>query len=287
MGNSEKPVLEKKRGRLMKSFYLSFFMEIEFTKDMFLPEDLQKYFTVEKIFTKDLAHNYEGVRKENFWNAVGVADKFHVIKLGLQAINDLRVKYRQEELTKKRERRELHKCSEAKNYDAAKKNGEDLKNDKIKKCSPAKKMRNGETVLQILASSNRALSQLSYKWGKEMKKRIKILWEIFPDLKKIYTFISAFRGIYDVKTFGEKPFNIAEKALNKWLKKVGASNISELQNFASTVNYHKKNILSYFQTGYTNAYAESLNAKLQRFLRNNFGIKNLDFFLWRINKIFS
>lgn len=52
-------------------------------------------------------------------------------------------------------------------------------------------------------------------------------------------------------------------------------------------NGKNKEILAYFKTGKTNAYAESLNAKLQRFLRDNFGIKNLDFFPWRINKIFS
>jgi len=46
-----------------------------------------------------------------------------------------------------------------------------------------------------------------------------------------------------------------------------------------------KEILSYFKRGDTNAYAESLNSKLQRFLRENFGVKNLDFFLCRINRI--
>ena len=212
-----------------------------------------------KVLTKDLAYNYEQVKSDNFWYATGVADKFHVIKLGLQAISDLRVKYRQEELTRRREQRELHICNEARNKDSARRNRGIYT---IKRCPPAKKMSNGETIIQILSSSNRALSQFQYKWGRNMKKRIKILFELFPDIKRIYKLISAFRGIYDVKKFGEKTYLKAKIALNKWFIDVGSSNISELQNFASTVKHHKNNILAYFKTGDTNAYAESLNAKL-------------------------
>ena len=241
-----------------------------------------------EVLTKDLAAGYERVKKECFIRATGVADKFHVIKLGIQAISDLRVKYRQEELTSERIRQEAHKCNEAANRESLEKNKtENNKKYKLKKCPPAQRMSNGETVLQILAASNRALSQLPSKWGKNMKKRIKILFKMFPDLQKIHAFICDFRGIYDVKEFGEKAMDTAQESIEKWLKKVGASEISELQNFAFTVTKHKGNILSYFKTGKTNAYAESLNAKLQRFLRNNFGIKNLDFFLWRIKKNFS
>jgi len=237
-----------------------------------------------KVLTKDLAYNYEQVKKDNFWYATGVADKFHIIKLGLQAISDLRVKYRQEELTKERERRELHICNEARKKDSIEQRGGTYK---ITRCPPAKRMSNGETILQILASSNRALNQFQYKWVEGMQKRIQILFKLFPNLQKIYKLISVFRDIYDVSTFGEHTYLKAKTAFNKWLKKVGASDISELQNFASTVKHHKNNILAYFKTGDTNAYAESLNAQLQRFLRNNFGIKNLDFFLWRIKKIFA
>ena len=244
----------------------------------------QKILNEVKILTKDLARNYEVVKKENFWYALSVADKFHVIKLGLQAISDLRVKYRQEELTKRREEREIHICNEARNRQAALDKGERYK---TKKLPSLKKFYNGETILEILAGTTKSLSQIKNKWGKNMKKRIKILFEEFPEIKKIYEFISKFREIYDAKEFGEQAYNKAKDRINNWLKKVGGSEISELQNFASTVKYNFYQILGYFKTGDTNAYAESLNAKLQRFLRENFGVKNLDFFLWRIGRIFS
>lgn len=237
-----------------------------------------------KILTKDLAQNYESVREFSFPHSTGVADKFHVVKLGIQSISDLRVYYRQEEMTKERMRKEAHKCNEARNRDSAQQFGKEYT---TKKCPPPQRMRNGETLLQVLSLTNRALSQFQVKWGKDMKERVEILFENFPRIKEIYKYISAFRGIYNAKEFGENSFKKARISLEKWFKSVGASEITEIQNFSHTVKHHRKEILSYFKTGNTNAYAESLNAKLQRFLRDNFGIKNLDFFLWRISKIFS
>jgi transposase len=108
-----------------------------------------------------------------------------------------------------------------------------------------------------------------------------------PRIKEIYKYISAFRGIYNAKEFGENTLKKAKISIEKWFKNIGASEIIEIQNFSSTVEHHRKEILAYFKTGKTNAYAESLNAKLQRFLRDNFGIKNLGFFLWRIGQNFS
>ena len=167
------------------------------------------------------------LQKKAFIRAVGVADKFHVIKFGIQAISDLRVKYR-----------------------------------------------NGETTLQLLQRSNRALSKIKSKWGKNMRERIKILFELFPDLEKTYNFIIDFRKIYDAKKCGETVFTTSKIALENWMKQTEKSNISELKNFTYTVKNYKNNILSYFKTGKTNAYAESLNSKLQRFLRENFEIRN-------------
>jgi len=180
-----------------------------------------------KILTKDLAENYENVRENSFLFARGVADKFHVVKLGTQALSDLRISYRQGEMTKERLRREVHKCNEASNREIASRRGEEYE---TKKCPPAPRMRNGETVLQILASSNRALSQFQNKWGKEMQEKVKILFQLFPSLEKMYRLISAFREIYNVKEFGGIPLKKARISLEKWFKSVGASEIIELQN---------------------------------------------------------
>jgi len=250
---------------------------IETRKSSIISEVLNKHvpekilYSVE-VLTKDLARNYEIVNKENFLQATSVADKFHVIKLGIQSISDLRVKYRQAELTKRRIEREIYTKSKVSPFT---------------RLNTPQRYSNGESILEILARTTRALSQKREKWGKNMRKRINILFAEFPEIEKIYKSIEIFRNIYDVKVFGKTSFTKAKTELKDWLKSAKNSHISELQNFASTVNYNLSQILSYFKTGDTNAYAESLNSKLQRFLRENFGVKNLDFFLWRISKIFS
>ena len=44
---------------------------------------------------------------------------------------------------------------------------------------------------------------------------------------------------------------------------------------------------NYLLTGKTNAAAENMNSKLQRFITANYGTRDLDFFLFRIAKYFS
>jgi transposase len=53
------------------------------------------------------------------------------------------------------------------------------------------------------------------------------------------------------------------------------------------IEKHWDNILNYFEEGQTNAKAENMNGKIQRFITNNFGIKDRDFFLFRLSRYFS
>jgi hypothetical protein len=45
--------------------------------------------------------------------------------------------------------------------------------------------------------------------------------------------------------------------------------------------------LNYFQRKQTNAKAENMNGKIQRFITNNFGVRDKDFTLYRIANYFS
>lgn len=53
------------------------------------------------------------------------------------------------------------------------------------------------------------------------------------------------------------------------------------------IEKHHDDIINYFKEGQTNAKAENMNSKIQRFLANNFGIKDRDFFLYRVQGYFS
>jgi transposase len=46
-------------------------------------------------------------------------------------------------------------------------------------------------------------------------------------------------------------------------------------------------ILNFFVHGMTSANAEILNGKIERFVSNNYGVKNMDFILYRIAEYFS
>ncbi|MDR2511410.1 MAG: transposase [Bacteroidales bacterium] len=46
-------------------------------------------------------------------------------------------------------------------------------------------------------------------------------------------------------------------------------------------------MLNYFQNGTINAKAERINGKIQRFVSNNYGLRDKDFFLYRTAGYFS
>ncbi|MDR1675456.1 MAG: transposase [Tannerella sp.] len=50
---------------------------------------------------------------------------------------------------------------------------------------------------------------------------------------------------------------------------------------------HQTEIIRYIEKELTNAKAENLNSKIQRFIANNFGIRNRDFFFYRMQVYFS
>ena len=50
---------------------------------------------------------------------------------------------------------------------------------------------------------------------------------------------------------------------------------------------HRDDIIRYFEKGLTNAKAENVNGKIQRFLANNYGTRDKDFFFYRLQVYFA
>ena len=144
---------------------------------------------------------------------------------------------------------------------------------------------NGETELQLLARSRYLLFKFESGWSDDQKERSKILFEKYPDLKTAYKLIIRFRTFYQIEHDNNIP-NASDK-LQEWSEKVGAIDISEIQNFASMVARHRLVILNYFETGFTNALAESINNKIQRFIINNHGTRDPDFLFFRLQKFLT
>lgn len=234
-----------------------------------------------KTVTSDLAENYDWVCRSCFMHATKIADKFHVIKLALEALQAVRIRYRQKALEEERLRVEDHKTREAERRDLAKRNG-------ISYCSQplpsVPRNMNGETDKEILAHSRYLLFKFSSEWTDVQRERAIILFKKYPEIEKAYKRICSFRSKYNIHV---KNKDIIPKRLNEWCLETVEENIPELTNFVSTVKKHTPEIVAYFEDGHTNAFAESINAKIQRFIITNYGIRDRDFFHFRVMKFLS
>ena len=222
-----------------------------------------------KTLSRDLAESYDWLSRSMFCWAQSVADKFHIVKMALEALQDVRVRYRQEILTKEREDKK----------DKTKKN---------RRTSPEEKKssryENGETIKEILAKSRYLLFSFSSAWRESQSARAKILFREFPEIKTAYDCICRFRVWYQKKHENK---DSAQKALHVWYEEVIQTKIPELLNLVSSLKRHEGVILNYFSTNQTNAFAESLNSRIAACIRMSFGIRDLDFFHFRIKKFFS
>ena len=66
-----------------------------------------------------------------------------------------------------------------------------------------------------------------------------------------------------------------------------AMQMKEFEGVIKMIRKHEDEILNFFNHGITNAKAERLNGKIQRFVSNNYGIKSKDFSLYRLAGYFS
>jgi transposase len=120
-------------------------------------------FAVRSI-SKDLAEGYDWVARSVFLNAMRIGDKFHVLKLGFEALQAVRVRYRQEMLRKEREERETHKQRKRERREQCKREGETFRPKQWRTKSERKKYENGETIKEILARSRYLLFRFRKKW---------------------------------------------------------------------------------------------------------------------------
>ena len=212
--------------------------------------------------TLDMAGNMGLIVKKSFPNAVLVIDRFHVQKLALDALQEIRIKHRWEALDKE--------------------NGaiEQARNRGLKYTSEL--LSNGDTLKQLLARSRYLLYSSSSKWTKNQAGRAKILFELYPDIKKAYRLCQNLSWIFN----HTKDKTSALIRLAKWDEKVRQAKFKSFNTIARTMSIHYQNILNFFDNRSTNASAESFNAKIKAF-RTQFRGVNVDFFLFRLTNIFA
>ena len=110
-----------------------------------------------------MAHNMESAVRKAFCRATLVKDRFHVIRLALDALQHLRESHRREEINK-----ENLAIAEAK---------------KLCKKYKSEELAKGYTGKQLLARSQYVLSKKPNDWTKSQKQMADLLFERYPDLE--------------------------------------------------------------------------------------------------------
>ena len=217
---------------------------------------------VEEV-TLDLAGNMNRIVRQCFPNATIVIDRFHVQQLATEALQEIRIKHRWEAL------------------DAENDAIEDAK--KLKQVYSPEILRNGDTLKQLLARSRYLLYKHEQNWTQQQADRATLLFERFPDIKKAYDLTQSLSSIYNTAT--EKIY--AYTRLAKWHEKVEQAGFKAFNTISKKIMNHYKKILNYFDNRSTNASAESFNAKIKAFRQHYRGVKDVNFFLFRLSNLYA
>ena len=253
--------------------------------------DLAKLLDAESIecrnvetLTRDLSPLYAGVGEKLFPNSSAVADKFHIIRSLMDSCQDVRVRLRQDNLREKRVKYQAYKKQEKERKNECQTAGNKYVSEKFTYTEEV--LFNGETVLESLARSRYLLFKYPDQWTVSQRNRANALFEKFPEMETVYHRCCEFRDWMKKENIGVKTAQL-NKQLQVWMKKVDEDEIDEMLNFKSLVERNKLAVLNYFRVGATNAIAENINSRIQRFIMINQGTRDREFCYFRLRKYFA
>ena len=216
-----------------------------------------------KEITLDLAGSMAQTARRCFPNAVQVTDRFHVQQLASEALQEIRIQHRWEAID-----------NDNVEMDNAKKEN---------RVYEAPILENGDTVKQLLVRSRYLLYKNENQWSVEQKQRADILFAKYPDIRQAYELTQKLRWIYNNTT--DKIY--AFTRLAKWHEKVAQSGFKAFNTISKTIEVNHISILNYFNNRNTNASAESFNAKIKAFRSQYRGVSDINFFLFRLARIYA
>lgn len=216
----------------------------------FLGESIKKI----KTLNCDMAPSYLKFCREVLPQAKIVIDKFHVMKYVYEAVQQVRLEIRKELFSQ---------------------------------MAKGQKTRKDEallTDLEQLKKSKVPLSRSKDMWSEDQKIIMNNLFVSYPKLKEAYNLAQNFKFWYDKKN-ATKGYLQINKELHIWLEKL--EGIKQFEQVIKMIQKHENEILNYFKNPQTNARAERLNGKIERFISNSYGARDLDFMIFRIKGYFA
>jgi transposase len=208
-----------------------------------------------KEISMDMSATYALVCETLMPLATRVIDKFHVMKYVYDAVGDVR--------------RKIRKTLTASLTPGKKKTAED----KVKLAD-----------IELLKRIHHAITQSPDKWNEEMSNTVNKVFAKYSDLQKAYQVSQNFKHWYTYQNH-HTPCDAITKNLYLWY--ADASEVKEFEGVVKMIRKHEDEIINFFRYGMTSAKAERLNGKIERFVSNNYGVKDKDFVLYRIAGYFS
>ncbi|WP_454951477.1 ISAon1 family transposase [Flavobacterium columnare] len=215
-----------------------------------------------KSITLDMANNMQSASRMCFPESYLVTDRFHVVKLVMEALQHLRIKYRWEEIEK--ENQAIKKAKE-----------------QAIKYIPIT-FENEDTPKQLLARCRYIIAKKPNQWTETQKVRAQILFQHYPLIHQAYKHTQEFRNIYEYTSKEE-----AKQKILNWISKTKELKMTVFNTVANSLNYHLETIVNFFIKRHTNANAESFNSKIKLFRANQRGVMDTKFFLFRMEKLFA
>lgn len=157
--------------------------------------------------TLDLSSSMKTIAIMAFPKATKVIDRFHVQKLALDAVQELRIKFRWDAMDRENAMKR-----------EAKAKGEDFKPEIFS---------NGDTEKQLLIRSRYLLFKARKFWTESQQKRAQILFSRYPDMETAYNLADGLRTIYSTsKTKGGALLKLA-----KWYNAVDESGFESFKPY--------------------------------------------------------
>ena len=216
-----------------------------------------------KEITLDMAPTMKLIAKTCFVKATQVIDRFHVQKLALEALQQVRIKHRWEAIDLENEA-----------ILAAKKKGVDYL---------PQTLITGDTRKQLLARSRYLLYKSREKWTIKQQLRAQVLFKEYPQIKQAYDLCQQLREFFNTK----QGKGVALTKLAHWYKDVEESGLKSFATIMNTIKINYDGIVNYFENRSTNASAESFNAKIKAFRAQFRGVRNKEYFLYRLTQIYA
>ena len=237
--------------------------------------------------TMDFSESMSSIVEQCFPEAEKVIDRFHTQKLACEAMQEVRMVEKRKAVKEQNKAKKEFKKRKLANLRRRKKGDKDPRGRKPARKNEAYKperLSNGDTVVELLTRSRYLLMQPSNKWTQSQKTRARLLFELFPDIEQAYSLAHSLRMRYNNKTDN---IIIAGESIREWCRMAKESGIEDFESVADTIEDRFSDVIHYFNNRSTNAFAESLNAKIKYFRAQLRGVVDTKFFLYRVSLIFG